>query len=325
MALAAGSARLPVIDVAATIVADPSGRILLAERKPNQLSPGFWELPGGKIEIGESAPEAAARELAEEVGVRAGGLRPWAAYEYAFPTKRVKLRFFRAETWDGTPHGREGQRVAWVDPAAPSVAPLLPSNERVLQALALPRRIALACGRSEGSQAVLLDNVRNAVRHGARLIVLRPPALSPDQRVAFARRVQSVAAAGHARVVLHGSALEAQRAGVAGALADAEDVRRLAARPALRLWGARCHAAEDVRQAVALGADFLLLGPVVAAPSGRHALGWPDFAAIAAAAPMPVWAYGSGLALADAQRAGAFGIVVNVDAIQQPEGFGGVW
>ena len=89
----------------------------MAERTPGQVSPGFWELPGGKIDAGESAEQAAIRELDEEIGIRALAVRPWIAYEHVFPLRRIRLHFFKVERWEGTPHGREGQRLAWIDPA----------------------------------------------------------------------------------------------------------------------------------------------------------------------------------------------------------------
>ncbi|MBF9072230.1 NUDIX domain-containing protein [Streptacidiphilus fuscans] len=47
------------------IVCDPDGRILLIRRTDN----GNWAVPGGAIDLGESAPEAAVRETREETGV----------------------------------------------------------------------------------------------------------------------------------------------------------------------------------------------------------------------------------------------------------------
>src|SRR4051794_15928607 len=47
-------------------VRDDGGRILLVRR----VDTGNWELPGGRVEIGESAVVAAQREVAEESGVR---------------------------------------------------------------------------------------------------------------------------------------------------------------------------------------------------------------------------------------------------------------
>ena len=129
----------PVIEVAVAVVQDDRGHVLLAERTARQVAAGFWELPGGKIDSGESASAAAVRELDEETGIHATAFRPWLCYVHAFPTKRVRLHIFRVERWRGTPVGREGQRLAWVDPAEPGVAPLLPSNARAMFALGLPQ------------------------------------------------------------------------------------------------------------------------------------------------------------------------------------------
>lgn len=48
-----------------TVVVDEAGRILLIRRTDN----GNWALPGGAIELGESAAGAAVRETAEETGI----------------------------------------------------------------------------------------------------------------------------------------------------------------------------------------------------------------------------------------------------------------
>jgi 8-oxo-dGTP diphosphatase len=44
---------------------DGAGRVLAARRR----HPPGWELPGGKVEPGESEPEAVVRECREELGV----------------------------------------------------------------------------------------------------------------------------------------------------------------------------------------------------------------------------------------------------------------
>ncbi|WP_073736226.1 class I SAM-dependent methyltransferase [Streptomyces sp. CB02488] len=51
---------------AAAVVTDAAGRVLLG-----RSAKGMWELPGGRIEAGESAQAAAVRELAEETGLTA--------------------------------------------------------------------------------------------------------------------------------------------------------------------------------------------------------------------------------------------------------------
>ncbi|MEE9162543.1 MAG: NUDIX hydrolase [Candidatus Neomarinimicrobiota bacterium] len=59
---------------AATIVAVQDGRLLLIRRGVAPRK-GHWSLPGGFMELRESAEEAARRELAEETGLVAEGLR----------------------------------------------------------------------------------------------------------------------------------------------------------------------------------------------------------------------------------------------------------
>jgi len=43
--------------------------LLVIKRAPRGLNSGQWALPGGRVEPGESAPQAALRELHEEVGL----------------------------------------------------------------------------------------------------------------------------------------------------------------------------------------------------------------------------------------------------------------
>ena len=55
--------------VAALIVR--GGEVLICQRRPDQPMALQWEFPGGKIEAGESPETALARELDEELGIRA--------------------------------------------------------------------------------------------------------------------------------------------------------------------------------------------------------------------------------------------------------------
>jgi 8-oxo-dGTP diphosphatase len=308
----AGLMRTPILDVAANIVRAPDGRVLMAERTATQLSPGFWELPGGKIDPGESAQEAAIRELEEEIGIQAVSLTPWIQYEHPFRLRRIRLHFFKVDKWVGTPHGREGQRIAWIDPARPSVAPILPSVERVLDALGLPPVYAVCRSVDYEDVSAMIEHVAAGVRLGLRLVQLRAPNFSPDQRVALARRMNATVAPAGARVLLEGSALEARRAGLTGVHTTAAELRRLRSRPPVKLWLCSCHDEADVARAIELGADAAVVSPVLnsAAHPERLPLGWEGLKRLSATAPLPIYAQGGidATHLRAAQGAGATGI-----------------
>lgn len=310
----------PVVDVAVGVLRAPDGRVLLTERKPGKDAAGFWELPGGQVEPGESPVQAAARELLEEVGVRADELAPWRVYEHDFPTKRVRLHWFNVRRWSGEPKGREGQRVAWVDPAWPTVGPLLPSNELAIATLALPELVGVArVNHAPGAPEKLLASIPSLAAGGLRLLIVRALELAPGQRVQLTRRLRQLRRATELRLLLSGTALEARQAGACGLHSSAAALAGLIERPPTRLWAVSAHNARDLERASALGADFVLLSPVL--PTDAHpdeeALGWDGLQALAAASPLPVYAQG-GLVPGDigaARAAGALGVAVDISRL----------
>jgi 8-oxo-dGTP diphosphatase len=54
---------------AGAVVVDGAGRLLFV-RRANEPSRGLWSLPGGRVDPGELPEAAAAREVAEETGLR---------------------------------------------------------------------------------------------------------------------------------------------------------------------------------------------------------------------------------------------------------------
>jgi len=66
---------LPEVPCVGAVVHDEQGRLLLV-RRGHAPSAGMWSVPGGRMEPGESEPEAVVRELAEETGLAVRPVRP---------------------------------------------------------------------------------------------------------------------------------------------------------------------------------------------------------------------------------------------------------
>jgi 8-oxo-dGTP diphosphatase len=303
----------PIIDVAAAVVERADGRVLLAERPAGKPWAGYWEFPGGKIEPGEGVRAALVRELHEELGIELDAADPWLTQVYAYPEKTVRLHFLRVHRWHGEPHGREGQRLAWEDPAAVAVAPLLPANDRILKSLRLPAQYAITAAARYGIEA-FLPRLRAALARGLRLVQVRERGLPQDALESFARAVVALAHAHGARVLVNADAGLAQRAGADGVHLPAAQLMGLAAPPPAGLWAASCHDAGELARAAALGADFVVLSPVLPTAShpGEPGIGWERFGALIRDYPLPVYALGGMKPelLATARRHGAHGIAL---------------
>ena len=106
----------PVLYVGAVALIDTDDRVLLARRPEGKAMAGLWEFPGGKVEPGEPARVAVAREMAEELGVEiaTAALHPFAIASHRYADFHLLMPLFVCRSWAGTPTPREGQDVAWV-------------------------------------------------------------------------------------------------------------------------------------------------------------------------------------------------------------------
>ncbi|MGW1087825.1 (deoxy)nucleoside triphosphate pyrophosphohydrolase [Streptomyces sp. NPDC002596] len=108
------------------------GRLLAARRSAPPELAGRWELPGGKLEPGESGEQALVRELREELGVEA---EPLERIPGEWPLKPgYVLRVWTARLVSGVPaplqdHDElrwlgpgEGDEIDWLDQDRPAVA-----------------------------------------------------------------------------------------------------------------------------------------------------------------------------------------------------------
>ena len=298
-----------IVDVAAAVIERPDGSFLLAQRPPGKVYAGWWEFPGGKIEAGEPAEHALARELHEELGIDVQTAYPWISRVHIYEHATVRLNFFRVTRWHGEPQAREKQRFVWQRMDEPVAEPMLPANAPVLASLALPLEYAITDAQAIGA-AEQLSLVEARMKDGLRLVQVRDKENWERARLIFV--VTRMAREYGARVLVNG-----------GPAADgihftSEQLMTMKSRPKAgadcTLMAASCHTVDELGHAMAIGLDFVVLGPVKATRShpGAEVLGWKGFRRIAEGASIPVYAIG-GLRPADldeARRAGAHGLAM---------------
>lgn len=107
---------LKTILVSAVALIDADNRVLLQKRPPGKAMAGLWEFPGGKVNPGETPEQALIRELYEELGIdiRPGCLAPLTFASHSYDDFHLLMPLYACRQWTGTPHGREGQELAWV-------------------------------------------------------------------------------------------------------------------------------------------------------------------------------------------------------------------
>ncbi len=121
--------------VAAGILCDSKGRVLIAERLGDGPFHGLWEFPGGKIGDDETALEALARELAEELGIEITSCASFMNLRHEYDDRIVTIEFFIVSDWQSEPIGREGQALRWVPRERLDAGELLPADVPVIEAL----------------------------------------------------------------------------------------------------------------------------------------------------------------------------------------------
>jgi 8-oxo-dGTP diphosphatase len=310
-----GNKETKITRVAAAVLLRADGQeFLLARRPVGKVYAGYWEFPGGKVEAGETFHQALVRELREELGIETTAATPWLSRFFVYPHANVELKFFLVTAWDGDIAPIEHEGFAWLPRGAvPTVAPILPANGPILDALALPTTYAISNAAEQGVAAELA-RLEAALAGGLRLVQVRDKTLPASARRDFAAAVVERAHRAGARVLINDDLELAQAVRADGLHLSAGRLAACAERPALPLFAASCHNAEELAQAATLGCDFALLSPVLPTAShpGAPTLGYAGLAHLLEHCPLPVFALGgmNAATLGPAQAAGAHGIAM---------------
>jgi len=123
------------VDVVAAVI-ERNGSVLICQRKGGRHALK-WEFPGGKVEPGETAPDALRRELREELGIEAEIGSEIEQHEVRYGTgPLIRLRFYRVTDFSGEPVNLQFEKIVWEE------RPRLPSYDFLEGDLEFVRRLA---------------------------------------------------------------------------------------------------------------------------------------------------------------------------------------
>ncbi|KTD46604.1 Mutator protein MutT [Legionella rubrilucens] len=104
-----------MIHVVMGFVINQKGHILIEQRGEYQYESVAWELPGGKVEPGETALVALRREFEEELSIEIVQAKPLLQIPYDSQDRKMLLDIWLIEQFSGQITGLEGQSLRWVN------------------------------------------------------------------------------------------------------------------------------------------------------------------------------------------------------------------
>lgn len=108
---------MPDLVVVAAVIFNDRKQILMAQRAPRGACAGHWEIPGGKVESGETGEQAVAREIKEELDLIVD-VQDTIAEVTMKPFRRAyTFRVYACSIRDGVPKALAGQTaLEWIEP-----------------------------------------------------------------------------------------------------------------------------------------------------------------------------------------------------------------
>jgi 8-oxo-dGTP diphosphatase len=302
------------VHVAVGVIADRE-RVFVTRRRLGTHQGGKWEFPGGKVHAGETVLAALQRELHEELGITVRAAEPLMQVRHDYADKSVLLDTWTIIRYDGVPEGREGQDVRWV--AADELFAIdFPAADLPIQrSLWLPSVYAISACDVYGHDT-FMPRLDEALRRGLKLLQWREPVLDADRYLVLARQAVARCHEHGAKVLLNADPSWAERCGADGVHLNSRRLMAASARPLGPEFfvAASCHNADELEQASRVGADLVVLGPVMATAShpGADTLGWQGFERLCRPGSPARYALG-GMNLTDigaAVRAGGRGVAL---------------
>ncbi|MEY3289526.1 MAG: hypothetical protein RLZZ419_1768 [Pseudomonadota bacterium] len=305
------------LQVAVGVVKNAEGQVLISLRDKSLHQGGLWEFPGGKIESGEYAKQALARELKEELAITVMAATPLITIKHQYPDLAVQLHVFLVEHFSGHATSCEGQAFKWVNPSELINHAFPAANQSIITAAQLPAYYAIL---DDADESLLLINLQKILSRGIKLIQLRLKTVSSQTIATFLEQAYPLCRQQEALLLINSAVNNAANFAVDGIHLTSRHLMSANKRPAFLTntskqahWvAASCHNLQELQHAQTIGVDFVVLAPVLATQTHPETgpLGWEQFKILVSEVNLPVYALG-GLSESDldkAQQAGAQGI-----------------
>ena len=106
---------------------------MICQRPPHKTRGLLWEFPGGKIEPGETGPEALIRECREELGVTLSVGDVFFEVDHVYPDITIHLTLYNAAVAEGTPQLLEHNDLRYISPAEIDSYDFCPADVDILK------------------------------------------------------------------------------------------------------------------------------------------------------------------------------------------------
>ena len=276
-------------------------QILIAKRQSHQFMGGFWELPGGKIEHGESPEVAISRELNEELGIIVDKLSLHQTMVYQYTDRIVELSIYNIDNYLNTPKGVEGQEIAWVSVENLNSYKLLPTMKSFINSITLPKQYWITPSSNHQSDE-WIRKFDEKIKQGISLIQLRS---KTKLDITFIEELHNKCKHNNINLLLNTVDKSFHEAYCDGWHITTGEMFDLKSRPCAnnKLLGASTHDLTEALKAQDLGADFVVISPVQATQTHPDTvpIGWDTAKEVVDKLNIPVYFLG-GMTLNDLDK-----------------------
>jgi len=125
--------------VVSAVLINVEKKILMQKRPKGKSFSGFWELPGGKVELYESLESAIIRELKEEldINLKQKDLKNFTFVGHEYNDFYLLMPVYKCEKWTGSIKKNENQKTKFCDINEIKKMKILEADSKLIEPLEL--------------------------------------------------------------------------------------------------------------------------------------------------------------------------------------------